>query len=226
MPALSLSDIADRRYRLAGHQAADAGLVSRHASAGSRQEGPVQHRTGSPARDLDQRRLADPAQADAGDDRTGPPLHAATTVAQLSSLVTSSGSNRAAAPIASATCRPSCSSTSAITTLAPSRANMRAVAAPMPDAAPEMMATFPASLIAVLLPVALSGVQRPVKFGRRFCANAHTASWWSLERLDWVSRLRLRSIIEWASWRSGMFMACLVQRIDRVAPPASRRASP
>src|SRR5262249_52722153 len=75
---------------------------------------------------------------------------AATTVAQLSSLVTSSGSNRAAAPIASATCRPSCSNTSAITTLAPSRANMRAVAAPMPDAAPEMMATLPASLIAVL----------------------------------------------------------------------------
>src|SRR5215469_15850040 len=64
MPALSLSDIADRRYRLAGHQAADAGLVSRHASAGSRQEGPIQHRTGSPARDLDQRRLADPAQAE------------------------------------------------------------------------------------------------------------------------------------------------------------------
>jgi hypothetical protein len=28
MPALSVSDIADRRYRLAGHQAADAGLVS------------------------------------------------------------------------------------------------------------------------------------------------------------------------------------------------------
>jgi hypothetical protein len=39
-------------------------------------------------------------------------------------------------------CRASCSSTSAITTLAPSRANMRAVAAPMPDAAPEMMATL------------------------------------------------------------------------------------
>src|SRR5438477_9085066 len=75
---------------------------------------------------------------------------AATTAAQLSSYVTSSGSNRAEAPMASATCRPSCSRTSAITTLAPSRANMRAVAAPMPDAAPEMMATFPASLIAVL----------------------------------------------------------------------------
>src|SRR3984893_12588675 len=66
MPALSVSDIADRRDRLAGHGAADAGLVSRHASAGSRQEGSVQHRAGSPARDLDQRRLADPAQADAG----------------------------------------------------------------------------------------------------------------------------------------------------------------
>src|SRR5437899_3057873 len=72
---------------------------------------------------------------------------AATTAAQLSSLVTSSSSNRAEAPMASATSRPSCSSTSAITTLAPSRANMRAVAAPMPDAAPEMMATLPASLI-------------------------------------------------------------------------------
>ena len=78
------------------------------------------------------------------------PVLAATTAAQLSSLVTSSGSNRAEAPIASATRRPSSSSTSAITTLAPSRANMRAVAAPMPDAAPEMMATLSASLIAVL----------------------------------------------------------------------------
>src|SRR6476660_8233009 len=76
MSALSASDVADRRHRLAGHQAADAGLVSRHASAGSRQEGPVQHRAGPPARDLDQRRLADPAQADAGYDRTRPPLHA------------------------------------------------------------------------------------------------------------------------------------------------------
>src|SRR5215472_12478451 len=76
---------------------------------------------------------------------------AATTAAQSSSLVTSSGSNRAAAPMASATWRPSCSSTSPITTLAPSRANMRAVAAPIPDAAPEMMAILPASLIGVLL---------------------------------------------------------------------------
>src|SRR5437867_3828963 len=87
---------------------------------------------------------------------------AATTAAQLSSLVTSSGSNRAEAPMASATCLPSCSSTSPITTLAPSRANMRAVAAPMPDAAPEMMATLPVSLIAVL-PCALNGAQRPAQ---------------------------------------------------------------
>src|SRR6516165_11199275 len=75
---------------------------------------------------------------------------AATTAAQPSSWVTSSGSNRAEVPMASATCRPSCSRTSAITTLAPSRANMRAVAAPIPDAAPEMMATLPESLIAFL----------------------------------------------------------------------------
>src|SRR5262249_16749137 len=50
------------------------------------------------------------------------------TAAQFSSFVTSNSSNRAEAPIASPTCRPSRSSTSAITTLAPSRANMRAVA--------------------------------------------------------------------------------------------------
>src|SRR6516162_8045072 len=75
---------------------------------------------------------------------------AATTAAQSSSLVTSSGWNRAKAPMASATCWPTCSSTSAITTFAPSRAKMRAVAAPMPEAPPEMMATLPASLMVVL----------------------------------------------------------------------------
>jgi hypothetical protein len=37
-----------------------------------------------------------------------------------------------------------------MTTLAPSRAKIRAVAAPIPDAAPEMMATLLASLITVL----------------------------------------------------------------------------
>jgi hypothetical protein len=45
------------------------------------------------------------------------------------------------------------------------------VAAPIPDAAPEMMATLFASLITVfLLPdhLAVNGAQRPVKFGRRF----------------------------------------------------------
>src|SRR5260221_5349921 len=74
--ALSVSVVTDRRHRLAGYKAADAVLVSRYAPAGSRQEGPVQHRAGSPARDLDQRRLAGPAQADAGDDRARPPLQA------------------------------------------------------------------------------------------------------------------------------------------------------
>ena len=73
----------------------------------------------------------------------------------------------------------------------------RAVAAPMPEAAPEMMATLPASLIVVL--PSLSGAQRPVNFGQRFSAKADTASWWSLVRFDCVSRLRLRSTIEWAS---------------------------
>jgi len=41
----------------------------------------------------------------------------------------------------------------------------------------------------------LSVAQRPMKFGRCFCAKAHTASWWSLERFECVSRLRLKSII-------------------------------
>src|SRR6202795_4227242 len=41
----------------------------RHAPAGPGQEGPVQYRAGPAARNLDQRRLAGPAQADAGDDR-------------------------------------------------------------------------------------------------------------------------------------------------------------
>jgi hypothetical protein len=45
-----------------------------------------------------------------------------------------------------ATWRPSCSSTSAITTWR-LHVNIRAVAAPIPDAAPETMATLSASLI-------------------------------------------------------------------------------
>src|ERR1700751_1642564 len=43
--------------------------------------------------------------------------------------------------------RPSSSSTSATTTLAPSRAKMRAMLAPMPDAAPVIRATLSPSLI-------------------------------------------------------------------------------
>src|SRR6516165_8855323 len=80
--------------------------------------------------------------------------------------------------------------------------------------------------VAALLVLGSSVAHRPVKFGRRFWAKAHTASWWSLVRFECVSELRLRSIIEWASCRSGMLMACLVQRMDLTAPPASRRASP
>ena len=73
---LPLSDIADRRHRPAGHQAADAGVVPRHASARPGQERAVQHRAGPAAGDLDQCRLAGSAQADAGDDRAGSPLQA------------------------------------------------------------------------------------------------------------------------------------------------------
>src|SRR6185295_11328728 len=69
-------DIADRRHRPAGHQAADAGVVPRHAFARPGQERAVQHRVGAAPGDLDQCRLAGSAQTDAGDDRAGPPLQA------------------------------------------------------------------------------------------------------------------------------------------------------
>src|ERR1700744_3508655 len=49
------------------------------------------------------------------------------------------------APISSASARPAVSSMSVRTSLAPSRASTRAVAAPMPDAAPVMMPTLPSN---------------------------------------------------------------------------------
>src|SRR5215218_2158901 len=60
MPTVPPSDVADCRHRPAGHQAADAGMVPRHASARPRQERAVQHRVGPAPGDLDQCRLADP----------------------------------------------------------------------------------------------------------------------------------------------------------------------
>src|SRR5215217_3995868 len=74
MPAVPLPDIADRRHRPAGYQAADAGVVPRHASACPGQKRAVQHRVGPATWDFDQCRLAGSAQTDAGDDRAGPPL--------------------------------------------------------------------------------------------------------------------------------------------------------
>src|SRR5947208_95484 len=69
MPAVPPSDVTDCRYRPAGHQAANAGVVPRHASARSRQERVVQHRVGPATWGLDQCRLAGSAQTDPGDDR-------------------------------------------------------------------------------------------------------------------------------------------------------------
>src|SRR3984893_16233121 len=54
---------------------------------------------------------------------------------------------------------------SAITTLAPSRANIRAVAVPMPDAAPEMIATLPANLMTVSPFVSLGRLSHLEKAG-------------------------------------------------------------
>src|SRR5271163_4538640 len=74
--AMPVPDIADRRHRSARHQAADAGVVSRHASAWPRQEGNIQHRAGPAAWDLDQRCLAGSAQADASHARARSSLQA------------------------------------------------------------------------------------------------------------------------------------------------------
>src|ERR671921_2645918 len=76
MPAVPLSDIADRRHRPAGHQAADASVVPCDAFARPGQERAVQHRVGPAPWDLDQCRLAGSAQTYAGDARAGPPLQA------------------------------------------------------------------------------------------------------------------------------------------------------
>ena len=76
VPAMPVPDIADRRHRFAGHQAADAAVVPRHASAWPGQEGNIQHRVGPAAGDLDQRCLAASAQADAGHARARPSLQA------------------------------------------------------------------------------------------------------------------------------------------------------
>src|ERR1700722_11353144 len=75
---------------------------------------------------------------------------ASTTAFQSASLVTSRRMNSAvplARVMSAATCWPSSSNMSAITTLAPSFANRRAVATPIPDAAPLMIATFPSRRI-------------------------------------------------------------------------------
>src|SRR2546428_4973704 len=74
----------------------------------------------------------------------------ATASCQSASRVTSSRTNAALPPLAAtsaSTARPSASSTSPMTTCAPSRANIFASAAPMPRAPPLISATFPASLM-------------------------------------------------------------------------------
>jgi hypothetical protein len=94
--------IADRRHNPAGHQTADTDVVSRHASARPGQEGPTQHRAGPAARDLNQRCLARPAQADAGHcssetvvTSSAPPAHGS-----RSTRLTSAASAPAKGPVA------------------------------------------------------------------------------------------------------------------------------
>src|ERR1700751_3126052 len=66
-----------------------------------------------------------------------------TAVSQSLSCVTSCGTNASAGPSSDASWRPSDSSTSPMTTRAPSAANKRASAAPCPRAPPLMSMTFP-----------------------------------------------------------------------------------
>ena len=67
----------------------------------------------------------------------------ATIAAQSASERTSSFEKRAAAPISAASAWPLSSTTSPITTFAPSAANRRAVAAPMPCEPPVTIAALP-----------------------------------------------------------------------------------
>src|SRR5713101_3933700 len=76
---------------------------------------------------------------------------AAIASCQAASLVTSRRTNRPASPRPSATFRPSASSTSATTTLAPSLAKMLTSLCPMPRAPPVTSATLPSSLICLSL---------------------------------------------------------------------------
>src|SRR4051812_34383440 len=76
MPALPLPEFTDRRHPPSGYQAADAGMVPRHATAGPGQETAIQYRAGPAARDFDQCSWGGRAKAEAGDDRTRPPLQA------------------------------------------------------------------------------------------------------------------------------------------------------
>ena len=81
-----------------------------------------------------------------------------TACSQSASRVTSMGTNTASPPLprmSASTWRPSSSSTSAMMTLAPSRANSRASSAPMPPPAPLINATLPANRMSIPLAAGL-----------------------------------------------------------------------
>ena len=69
MRTVPLSDIADRGHGAAGHEAADAGVVPRHASESGARRGCAAW-VGRQAFRFDECGLAGSAQTDAGDDRT------------------------------------------------------------------------------------------------------------------------------------------------------------
>ncbi|MPN25267.1 hypothetical protein SDC9_172674 [bioreactor metagenome] len=95
---------------------------------------------------------------------TGPNFSSvcAMTSSQLADFDTSSFMNTAFSPISSAKAFPAASLMSVTTTLAPSSANLRACMAPIPCAAPVMMATL------------LSNLPIPHRsFGFNFCRSHH-----------------------------------------------------
>src|SRR3974390_2143483 len=115
---------------------------------------------------------------------------AATAFFQSSSSVTSSLAKNAPSPNERAKAAPSLSNISAMQTLAPSWTNLFAVAAPKPDAAPEISAVLPVSRISFFLcPIHWERASKDVQYVKTHSCRFHlTDSTQPSARSDWVYR--------------------------------------
>ncbi len=118
---------------------------------------------------------------------------AATTRSQSASERTSSFSKTALSPISAAVSRPLSSMTSHSTTLAPSAANSRAVAAPIPCAAPVIIATLPASLATQFLLFSVWDAAGQATFCSNGADKVPRVTWVPLTRF-WNSSARARGL--------------------------------